>query len=153
MDYIHPGIQYKKSCHQEQRISSVTPPDRKAAIAKRPVILMTAMKWRRRSLVWKPIRRTSSNFYYYTLLLTESIMMNPFQKRSMSLLRSKSLQPTISIFCGASPGNSPVYVKTARALALTLHKHNISHKFFSIPRSDEKGVGSKAVPELEMRPT
>jgi hypothetical protein len=34
-----------------------------------------------------------------------------------------------------------------------LHKHNISHKFFSIPRSDEKGVGSKAVPELEMRPT
>ncbi|KAH6692778.1 hypothetical protein BKA61DRAFT_637673 [Leptodontidium sp. MPI-SDFR-AT-0119] len=52
-------------------------------------------------------------------------MMNSLQKRSISLLRSKSLRPTISIFCGASSGNSPVYVKTARALAFALHKNNI----------------------------
>jgi predicted Rossmann-fold nucleotide-binding protein len=51
--------------------------------------------------------------------------MNSFQKRSISLLRSKSLRPTISIFRGASSGNSPVHVKMAHALALTLHKNKI----------------------------
>jgi hypothetical protein len=51
-------------------------------------------------------------------------MMHPFQKRSISLLPSKSLRPTISIFCGASSGNSPVHIKTARALAVALHNNN-----------------------------
>ncbi|KAH8586724.1 hypothetical protein B0O99DRAFT_643802 [Bisporella sp. PMI_857] len=40
-------------------------------------------------------------------------------------LISKPLRPTISIFCGASSGKSPIHLEAARALAFTLHKHRI----------------------------
>src|ERR1700734_3539626 len=38
---------------------------------------------------------------------------------------STSLQTTICVFCGASPGKSPTYMAAAKSLAEVFHKHNI----------------------------
>jgi uncharacterized protein (TIGR00730 family) len=38
---------------------------------------------------------------------------------------STSLQTTICVFCGASPGKSPTYIAAAKSLAEVFHKHNI----------------------------
>lgn len=37
-----------------------------------------------------------------------------------------SQQTKVCVFCGANPGNSPVYMAAARELAQTFHKHNIA---------------------------